>query len=1257
MEALAIALPVASDLDGLAETLTLAGARVTRYASEPEQSSGPLEAWLAGLIDGHYDDVLFSSGQAVRLIVELARQLDREDAVIEALRRVRKLAAGARARGVLQEYGLSADILAESKSAESLAVSLQGTNLAGRVVAIAQLGPDHAVIELLEAKGATACAIDSLAATAVSTQPRLGEILLGSELDLVIFDKGSELSSAWRLAEGRRQLTELRQALERARVVALSDAAAEAVRRRGVHVDTVFDPFSTDTASRAELGRALGLVSEPPPPSPLRVVRDNRSTPHTVVVIGNGMVGHRFCERLREYDTEGRYRGVVFCEEPHTAYDRVRLTSYFETQDPALLQLADQAWYKRAGVRVLLGERATKLDRKRRAVLSSSGEWVQYDYAVLATGSVPWVPPVPGMNKAGVFVYRTIEDLERIAAYAGGKTRAMVLGGGLLGLEAAKALLDLGLETHVVETAPRLMPRQLDTAGARLLEKLVRSLGVHIHLSRSIVAVQGERHVEGIDLHDGEHIEADMIVACAGIRPRDELARDARLKIGDRGGIVVDDELRTSDDRVFAIGECALHRNVCYGLVGPGYEMADVLAKNLSGQTARYSGSDQSAKLKLLGVDVASFGDPFLEPPQARSIVYEDLVKGVYKKLVLSEDGKRLEGGVLVGDATEYPELCTVFRGAQELPAQPEQLILGRRGGGGEITLSDSAQICSCNGVSKGEIVTAVRDGGCGSVAEVKKCTKAGSGCGGCVPLVTDILNAELRAAGKATQNYLCEHFKYSRRELYEIVKINRERKFEQLLASHGAGSGCEVCKPAVASILASVFNEPILNHETLQDTNDRFLANLQRTGLYSVVPRIPGGEITPEKLIKLGEVAKKYGLYTKITGGQRIDLFGASVSQLPEIWAELVAAGFESGHAYGKAMRTVKSCVGSTWCRFGVQDSVAFAIRIENRYKGVRAPHKLKSAVSGCIRECAEAQSKDFGVIATERGWNVYVCGNGGAKPRHADLLAQDLDEDTVIKYLDRFLMYYIRTADKLTRTSTWVEKMEGGIEYLKQVILHDRLGICAQLEKEMQYLVDTYTCEWAEVVNDPARRARFQHFANSSDPDDSVDLVSERGQHHPADWPLRPVTEAGKRRLPVMMTGWVKVALAADVPKEGGIAIKYGRSQIAVFNFASRGQWYACQNMCPHTGDMVLARGIVGDQAGQPKVACPMHKKTFSLETGECLSGDPYAVLTFPVRVEDGSVWLELPAAAELEAEIGREAKARACAFEACTARAGAA
>jgi nitrite reductase (NADH) large subunit len=419
----------------------------------------------------------------------------------------------------------------------------------------------------------------------------------------------------------------------------------------------------------------------------------------------------------------------------------------------------------------------------------------------------------------------------------------------------------------------------------------------------------------------------------------------------------------------------------------------------------------------------------------------------------------------------------------------------------GVAAMPDTAQICSCNNVSKGAICAAI-DAGCTTVGALKKSTKAATSCGGCGSLLAQLLKAELASRGVAVTNHLCEHFPYSRQQLFHLIRVGQLKSFGDTLAKHGRGLGCDICKPVVASILASCWNDFVLKRDqaVLQDTNDYFLANMQKDGTYSVVPRVPGGEITPDKLIVIGTVAKKYGLYTKITGGQRIDLFGAQVHQLPQIWRELIDAGFESGHAYGKAVRTVKSCVGSTWCRYGMQDSVGYAIDLENRYKGLRAPHKLKFAVSGCTRECAEAQSKDVGIIATERGWNLYVCGNGGMKPRHADLLAADLDSATLIRYVDRFLMFYIRTADRLQRTSVWLENLEGGLDYVKQVVIEDKLGIAAELEADMARVIDSYQCEWRKAIEDPQTLKRFRHFVNSDRTDDNVVFIEERGQIRPA-------------------------------------------------------------------------------------------------------------------------------------------------------------
>jgi len=774
--------------------------------------------------------------------------------------------------------------------------------------------------------------------------------------------------------------------------------------------------------------------------------------------------------------------------------------------------MAPAGWYSSNNIVLHLGDPVQHIDRVNKTIHSHLGITTSYDCLILATGSSAFVPPIPGVEKEGVFIYRTIEDLELMTSWAKKSKKGAVIGGGLLGLEAAKAMIDLGINnTQVIEFAPRLMPRQIDGAGSKLLQSKLEELGLTVHTSKNTSAITGEDCIKGMTFSDSTSIDVDMLVISAGIKPRDELAKASGLETGSRGGITVNEKLQTSDPSIFAIGECALYNGMIYGLVAPGYEMAEVVADNLTGGQKSFTGFDMSTKLKLIGVDVASFGDPFKTGDDVKAIVLEDTMKGIYKRINVSTDGKQLLGGILVGDAEQYNMLLQTCKNNVVLPPNPEDLILGARGGtegeggGGVLSLPDDALICSCESVSKAAICGAVNEHNCDTVDAIKKCTKAGTGCGGCVPMVKDIMLHSMKAQGKYVRNVLCEHFNHSRQELFDLVKIHDLRSYDHVLDKLGSGHGCEICKPAVSSILASLWNEMILQkgNATAQDSNDRFLANIQKGGTYSVVPRIPGGEITPDKLIVIGQIAKQYNLYTKITGGQRIDMFGAHLNDLPDIWSQLIEAGFESGHAYGKALRTVKSCVGSTWCRFGLHDSVSYAIRIEERYRGIRAPHKIKSAVSGCIRECAEAQSKDFGIIATEKGWNLYVCGNGGSKPQHALLLATDLDDETCIKYIDRFLMFYIRTADPLTRTATWLNKMDGGINYLRNVVINDSLGMAEQWESEMQLLVDSYECEWKAAIENPEIRKRFSHFVNApQEKDPTVKFDAMREQKRAKEW-----------------------------------------------------------------------------------------------------------------------------------------------------------
>ena len=829
----------------------------------------------------------------------------------------------------------------------------------------------------------------------------------------------------------------------------------------------------------------------------------------TLVVVGHGMVSQRFLERAVALGVHETHEILVIGEEHRPAYDRVHLSTFFDGTTAAELSLAAPGWLEANGIASTFGTRAISIDRELRTVTTNTGERVTYDLLVLATGSKPFVPPIAGNDAPGTFVYRTIDDLIAIADYAAGCRTGAVVGGGLLGLEAGNALRLLGLTTHVVEFASRLMPAQLDEGGAAVLRREIEALGISVHCSKAAAAVNvsDDRGIAtGLCFADGTSLNADLIVFSAGIRPRDELAREAGLVMGERGGVVIDDRCLTSDPAIFAIGEVACHDGRVYGLVAPGYQMAETAAAACAGQPATFVPGNISTKLKLIGVDVASIGDAHAATPLAQEVVYANPRTRSYQKLVLDSTGKKLIGAVLVGDVTAFTTLTAMVSGTMATPRSPESLILpvGKTASNPftPAALPDAATICSCHNVTKGMIVNAIRTDDLCELSAVKSCTKAATGCGSCTAVVNELLTNEMVKAGRTVSTALCEHFAYSRQQLFDLVRVKRIGSFRDLIATHGTGRGCEICKPAVASILSSLGNDYILDGEqaALQDTNDAFLANIQRDGTYSVIPRIPGGEITPDKLIVIGEVARDFDLYTKITGGQRIDLLGARLEQLPLIWDRLLSAGFESGHAYGKALRTVKSCVGSTWCRYGVQDAVGLAVRTELRYRGLRAPHKIKMAVSGCARECAEAQGKDIGIIATENGYNLYVGGNGGLRPQHAVLFATDLDTDTLLTYVDRILMFYIRTADRLERTAPWLNKLDGGLDYLRDVVINDSLGLAADLDAQMAVHVATYECEWKAALSSPERLDRFVTFANTPDPDATLVFVRERDQRIPA-------------------------------------------------------------------------------------------------------------------------------------------------------------
>ncbi|KAI9734114.1 MAG: hypothetical protein M1818_006683 [Claussenomyces sp. TS43310] len=1018
-----------------------------------------------------------------------------------------------------------------------------------------------------------------------------------------------------------------------------------------------------------------------------------------IVVVGLGMVAISFIEKLMKLDAKRReYDIVVIGEEPHVAYNRVGLTSFFQHRKVENLYLNPKQWYTDVpdgSLNYHINTRVTAIEPEGKSVTCSSGDIVSYDILVLATGSDALLPRhTPGHDASGVFVYRTIEDLERLIDWSVTRkgTKGIVVGGGLLGLEAANAMMDLEAfdKVSLIERNRWVLSRQLDGDAGGLVVEAVSKLGLDVMLSKRVgkIEVDGDNCVKGVVFEDGERMDCSTVCFAIGIKARDELARKVGMKCADRGGgIVVTDDLSTSAKDVYAIGECASWENQTFGLIAPGIEMADVLSFNLTQAKVhayrRFKRPDLSTKLKLLGVEVASFGDFFADrdgpkflparatkktapnqtavealtegPPSSpvKALTYKDPFLAVYKKYLFTLDGKYLLGGMMIGDTRDYVKLVPMVKKQKPLDVPPSQFILGASKGDeeGGNDLDDDTQICSCHNVTKGDVLEQIKKGTCKSIGDIKSRTKAGTGCGGCMPLVASIFTAQMKAMGQDVKNHICPHFNYSRADLYNIISVKKLKTLAEVMKEAGNDPdslGCEACKPSIGSIFASLYNQHVMDKPLhgLQETNDRFMANIQRNGTFSVIPRVSGGEITADKLIIIGQVAKKYNLYCKITGGQRIDMFGAKKQDLIPIWTELVAGGLESGHGYAKSLRTVKSCVGSTWCRYGIGDSVGMAVRLEERYKSVRSPHKMKGGVSGCVRECAEAQNKDFGLIATDRGFNIFVGGNGGASPRHSELLAKDVPPDDVVPILDRYLMFYIRTADKLQRTARWLEKLPGGINYLREVILEDKLGICESLEAQMEELVGTFFDEWAEAIAEPERRKHFQQFDNTQETLENMELEVDRNQTRPVFWAKESAKEDFKNTKWTSLT-WQPVIEAAHFKEEAispnGISanVKRGDTQLAVFKV--RGKYYATQQMCPHKRAFVLSDGLIGDDLANNKlwVSCPNHKRNYELsgeQAGRCQNDDEVSIATFPVEErQDGMVYLKLPPVHELDGVLG--------------------
>lgn len=905
-----------------------------------------------------------------------------------------------------------------------------------------------------------------------------------------------------------------------------------------------------------------------------------------IVIVGAGMVTQRFLEEIVNIGSVD-WNITVVGSEPSPPYDRIRL-GYEIAHGP---QLADLLFSPPKHARFILGRRVESIDTEASSVCLDDGTRLDYTNLILATGAVPRTLPLTPPETRGVFTVRDFADAMAIHEWLNGRKECVIVGGGVLGIELAENFLARGVRVTLIERSPRLAAASLDRESSNIVANVLRKNGVQCILGQSLSRVEvKDGRVSGVVLEDGTEVAADTIVYAIGTRPNSDLARSAGLRIAEDGGVAINGFCRTSIYNIYAMGDCVSYQSRVFGILAPGYAMASLLAVNLRTSTPKSLNLPIDGlifKTKL--IPIATFGDK-PHDDNYQTLTLSDPFKPLHKSLYLDAEGQTLLGGVLIGDTGDLLHLQQICVGNAPCPESPSELLYGDPTGFEASVLSDATVICSCRGVTKADIRRAVEEKGVATVAALKKETGAGTGCGGCLPTLTKLLRA---FSPNPDAEHICEHFSFSRQELFHLIRTRNIETFGELIRHYGKGTGCEVCKPLVASILSSLWAQHVLDEQraTLQDTNDRSLANIQKDGSYSVVPRVPGGEITAAQLESITAVAKDFKLAIKITGAQRIALFGAKIDQLPAIWEQLNAAGLESGHAYGKSLRTVKSCVGTRWCRYGQQDSTALAIELELRYRGLRAPHKLKSAVSGCARECAEVRSKDFGAIATTQGWNLYICGNGGLNPQHALLFASDLTKEDLIRYLDRFLMFYVRTASRLERTAAWLKSLDGGVEYLRNVIVHDSLGIAADLEADMARVIRAYRDEWHEVVVDPTKRLLFSRYI-------TVDETP-----------------------PGLGDNLAALCRLAAVPQGGGVCVRWRERDLAIFRTEDN-RVYATDNCEPGTKASVMDHGIVGDSNGEPKVTSPIYKHSYELKTGKSLDGDTSSLTVFAVMVE--SEWI---------------------------------
>ena len=791
-----------------------------------------------------------------------------------------------------------------------------------------------------------------------------------------------------------------------------------------------------------------------------------------LVVIGNGMAGARFLEELIALGGREQYDMVVFGEEPYGNYNRILLSGVVSgTHDPKDIFINPLSWYKDNGVTLHAGLKAGWIDRASKKVYASGDVAERYDKLLLATGSLPFVPPLDGLNredgrfKQGVFVFRTLDDCSAIISYAKGAKKVAVIGGGLLGLEAARGLLKQGLDVHVVHLTSHLMETQLDPASAKLLQRSMLDMGVTTHLEKATTTVLGDDRVTGIGFKDGSKLDCDMVVISAGIRPNVDLAKAAGLTV--QRGIVVHNDLSTRNDpNVFAIGECAQHNNIVYGLVAPLWEQARVLAERLSGKNlqAAYKGSKVSTKLKVMGVELAVMGEKDARHEHDEVVTYVEPSRGVYKKLIV-RDGK-LAGAILMGDGQTTPRLLQAFDRNEALPDSRAELLFPMAEQTQKASVADmpeDTQVCNCNGVTKAKLLAAVK-GGARSLKAVCDATRAGTGCGSCKPQVQAILEwaADGLVAEDPSAHYYVPGVPLTKTDLVATIKERQLRSVSSVFGALAQGREEVGSKVGLASLLKTIWGKDYEDERDARFINDRVHANIQNDGTFSVIPRIYGGVTSPAQLRRIADVAEKYqARMVKITGGQRIDLLGIPKESLPAVWQEL---GMPSGHAYSKAFRTCKTCVGTDFCRYGLGDSTGLGVKIEQRFQGIESPHKMKLAASGCPRNCAESTTKDLGVVAIEGGrWELYVGGAAGSKVRKGDVLCVVDTQEDVLKYMGRFMQYYRENGKYLERTYDFVERV--GVAYLQQVLVEDAEGICGRLDQEIQAAVDAYVDPWEEA------------------------------------------------------------------------------------------------------------------------------------------------------------------------------------------------